>query len=67
MFDSVVTFLVARGALVWMNNHLAAGSNIALLSSIYRAAVNAGLFVSERQVLTDLAEVRVTVNMLEGM
>jgi len=67
MFDSVVTFLVARGALVWMNGHVAEGSNVALLSNIYRAAVNAGLFVSERQVLTELAAVRVTVNMLEGM
>jgi hypothetical protein len=67
MFDSVVTFLVARGALVWMNSHLAAGSNVALLSDVYEAAVNAGLFASERQVLADLAGVRVTVNMLEGM
>jgi hypothetical protein len=67
MFDSVVTFLVARGALVWMNGHLAAGSNVALLSNVYKAAVSSGLFASERQVLADLAGVRVTVNMLEGM
>jgi hypothetical protein len=67
MFDSVVTFLVARGALEWMGGHLAAGSNAALLSNIYQGAVASDLFASERQVLTDLAAVRVTVSMLEGM
>ncbi len=67
MFDSVVTFLVARGALVWMNGHFAAGSNVALLSNTYQAAENAGLFASERQVLAELAGIRVTVDMLEGM
>jgi hypothetical protein len=67
VFDSVVAFLVARGALEWLGLHLAAGSNAELLTNIYQAAVGAGLFVSERRTLTELAGVRLTVRMLEGV
>jgi hypothetical protein len=67
MYDAVVAFLVARGALEWMGTHLAAGSNAELLANIYTAAVSADLFVSERRTLEELAHVRVTVRMLEGV
>jgi hypothetical protein len=67
MYDAVVAFLVARGALEWMGTHLAAGSNAELLANIYTAAVNADLFVAERRTLEELAHVRVTVRMLEGV
>jgi hypothetical protein len=67
MYDAVVALLVARGALEWMGTHLAAGSNAALLANIYAAAVNADLFVVERRTLEELAQVRVTVRMLEGV
>ena len=67
MYDAVVAFLVARGALEWMGTHLAAGSNAELLAKIYTAAVRSDLFVSERRTLEKLAHVRVTVPMLEGV
>lgn len=67
MYDAVVAFLVARGALQWMGTHLAAGSNVGLLTHLYTAAVDDGLFVAERRVLMELAGVRVTVRMLEGL
>jgi hypothetical protein len=66
MFESVIAFLVARGALEWMGTHLAAGANSELLSNIYMAAVNVGLFETERRALEELAGVKVTVRMLEG-
>jgi hypothetical protein len=50
-----------------MGTHLAAGSNAELLANIYTAAVSADLFVSERRTLEELAHVRVTVRMLEGV
>jgi hypothetical protein len=67
MYDAVVAFLVARGAFEWMGTHLAAGSNAELLANIYTAAVSADLFVAERRTLEELAHVRVTVRMLEGV
>jgi hypothetical protein len=66
MFDSVIAFLVARGALEWMGTHLAAGANSGLLTNIYMAAVNGGLFEAERRTLEEFAGVTVTVRMLEG-
>ncbi len=67
MYDSVVALLVARGALEWMGAHLGAGSNAGLLAKIYTAAVGGSLFIAERRTLEELAHVRVTVRMLEGM
>src|ERR1039458_6497806 len=58
MYDAVVAFLVARGALEWMGTHLAAGSNAELLANIYTAAVSADLFVSERKALNDLTRIK---------
>jgi hypothetical protein len=66
MFDSVVAFLVARGALEWMGKHLVEGKNAALLSAINTAAVDSDLFKLERQTIDDLAEIKITVRMLEG-
>lgn len=65
-FDSVIAFLVARGALEWMGAHLAAGDNSGLLTKIYMTAVSGGLFEAERRTLEELAGVKVTVRMLEG-
>lgn len=65
-FDSIVAFLVARGALEWMGRYLAAGPNSGLLTTIYMAATNGGLFEAERQALGELAGVKVTLHMLEG-
>ena len=66
MFDSVVAFLVARGALEWMDTHLVEGKNAALLSAINTAAIDSGLFELERQTIEGLASIKITVHMLEG-
>jgi hypothetical protein len=66
MFDSVIAFLVARGALDWMGTHLIEGKNSALLNTIYTAATGSGLFELERQTLEELTRIKITVRMLEG-
>lgn len=66
MFDSVVAFLVARGALDWMGNHLVEGKNAILLSAINTGATNAELFELERETIEELARIKITVRMLEG-
>jgi hypothetical protein len=66
MFDSVVAFLVARGALESMGTHLVEGKNAILLSAIYTAAIDTGLFKVERQTIEELTEIKITVRMLEG-
>jgi hypothetical protein len=66
MFDSVVAFLVARGALEWMGTHLVEGKNAVLLSAIHTAAIDSGLFELERRTIEDLSGIKITVRMLEG-
>jgi hypothetical protein len=66
MLDSVVAFLVARGALEWMGTHLVEGKNAALLSAINEATIASGLFELERQTIEALGDFKITVRMLEG-
>jgi hypothetical protein len=66
MFDSVVAFLVARGALEWMGTHLVEGKNVVLLSAIHTAAIGPGLFELELQTIEALVDIKITVRMLEG-
>ena len=66
MFDGVVAFLVARGALEWMGTHLVEGKNAVLLSAIHTAAIASGLFELERQTIDALVDIKITVRMLEG-
>jgi hypothetical protein len=67
MFDSVIAFLVARGALEWMGTHLVEGKNATLLSTISAAATESDLFEIERQTIEELAAIKITVRMLEGV
>lgn len=66
MFDSVVAFLVARGALEWMGTHIVEGKNAAFLSTIHTAATDSGLFELERETIEALGSLKITVRMLEG-
>jgi hypothetical protein len=66
MFDSVVAFLVARGALEWMDTQLVEGKNAVLLRVIHTAAIDNGLFELERQTIEALGGIKITVRMLEG-
>ena len=63
---SVVAFLVARGALEWMDTQLVEGKNALLLSAIHTAAIQSGLFELERQTIEALGGIKITVRMLEG-
>jgi hypothetical protein len=67
MYDAVVAFLVARGALEWMGSHLAAGPHAELLTQLYAGAVGNELFAAERKALNDLTRIKVTIRMLEGL
>ena len=67
MFDSIVAFLVARGALEWMGTHLVEGKNAVLLSAIHKAAIDSGLFELEQQTIEELSGIKITVRMLEGV
>ena len=66
MFDSVVAFLAARGALEWTGAHLLEGKNAVLLSAIHMAAIESGIFDLERQTIEALSDIKITVRMLEG-
>lgn len=67
MYDDVVAFLVARRALGWMGTHLMAGPHIDLMAGLYASGTNAQLFTAERNALAELAKMKITNGMLEGL
>lgn len=64
--EDVINLLVARGIFIRMGTHLATGERAAQLIKIRDSIINDGLFENERNVISQLAEVRLTNNMLEG-
>jgi hypothetical protein len=66
MHEDVVTFLVARGILVWSGSHVATGPGSDWLTQLHSATIEQGIFAMERDVLEELLDVRITNAMLEG-
>jgi hypothetical protein len=67
MYDDVVAFLVARRALGWMGTHLMAGPHVDPMTRLYASGTNAQLFAAERAAMAELAKMRITNSMLEGL
>ena len=65
MYDDVMDYLVAQGMFLRGPAHILEGARV-LSQPIYDAVVEHALFTSEREVLTQLGDLKVTNNMLEG-
>ena len=66
MHERVVDYLVAHDVFRRERNTLVASANGAFLSRLAATADRSNLFAEERRILTDLLQVRITNNMLEG-
>jgi hypothetical protein len=65
-FERVVSYLVARGALEWMETYVAIGKRSEILTDLSLIAERDALFRTEVSVLEALKTVRITNRMLEG-
>jgi hypothetical protein len=64
--EDVVDLLVACGVFVRHGSHLLTGQKSGYLRETTKALTEAGLFQNERQVISELDDVKLTNNMLEG-
>jgi hypothetical protein len=65
MFDGVIDFLIARGTFVRGASHLVEGE-ASFSRTIYENSLRSELFIPELEVLTELKELSLTNDMLEG-
>jgi hypothetical protein len=64
--DDVVNLLVACGVFVRQGGHLLTGEKSGYLGELTKALTEGGLFQNERQIVSELGDVTLTNNMLEG-
>jgi hypothetical protein len=64
--EDVINLLVASGIFVQQGNHVAAGEKVGHLAEIANSIRLQGLFDSERTMISQLAELKLTNSMLEG-
>ena len=64
--EDVVNFMTACGVFVRHGSHLLTGEKSAYLGEIKKALTEGGLFQNERQIISELGDVKLTNSMLEG-
>jgi hypothetical protein len=64
--DDVINYLVACGIFFWQESHLVNGQNGKALHEITDSIEKQDLFASERKVIAELVDVKITNAMLEG-
>jgi hypothetical protein len=64
--DDLINYLIACGQLTRLETQIVSGTNGSVLTDIARSIVEHTLFVSERNVIEQLAGIKITIEMLEG-
>jgi hypothetical protein len=64
--EDVVNLLVACGVFVRQGSHLLMGERAGFLGELTKALAEGGLFDRERQAISQLVDIKLTNNMLEG-